>query len=98
MTKLNAIQIEVLAMLLERPRRSTRATHHGYVSGACVSGLVRRGLASRRGDDDGDLYSITSAGQTALEGAKKNGNIPSIDVEDFVEAHRLPKLKWSQEK
>lgn len=58
----NRAQLEGLVLLAERPRETTRSTHHGYLSGAVASALERRGWATwSRG-----TVSITEAGREVL--------------------------------
>lgn len=69
-SKLTRSQVQVLRLLLVKPRTSSKNTHHDQVSGHSVSKLVDKGLAARKYQDFEWWYSITDAGREALKEAQ----------------------------
>ncbi len=62
--KLTKAQVEVLRMCNERPRATTKQTHHDWVSGRTASSLANRGAPLLRYAQG--LYEITDIGREAL--------------------------------
>ena len=65
---------EALALLAERPRKTTKATALGYIGGRVAACLIRDGLAVRKPEMWGGVHvpnayeiHITIAGRVALE-------------------------------
>lgn len=62
-------QSEALVLLEQKPRATTKNTHHGYVGGQTMAALLRRGWArqvSVAGPGGERMYDITASGFVAL--------------------------------
>lgn len=78
--KLNAAQLEVLELVNEKLRETSKKTHGGWISGAVVRGLRRRGLvrvielstveARVHGLCGRGAVEITDAGRALLKAAR----------------------------
>ncbi len=67
--RLSRVQIEVLTMLVNSPRETSKKTTNSWVSGASVEALRLLGYCDARYDSDvvGRVAEITQAGRQALE-------------------------------